>query len=105
MIVCLPEYVNGIVPKEQIRFIRPAIDPLTPQNLALPLSEAKDLLAGVGIDPTRPLMTQVARFDPWKDPLGVIESYRLVKKECPSLQLALVGVYGGPGRFGSPGGL
>ena len=92
LVFCLPEYVNGTVPKDRIRYVRPAIDPLTPKNLALPLSEAKDILAGLGIDPTRPLMTQVARFDPWKDPLGVIESYRLAKKQFPSLQLALVGV-------------
>ena len=36
-------------------------------------------------------MTQVSRFDPWKDPLGVIDAYRLVKKEFPDVQLALVG--------------
>ncbi len=92
LVFCLPEYVNGTVPKERIRFIRPAIDPLTPKNLPLPFPEAKEILTGLGIDPHRPLMTQGPRFDPWKDPLGVIESYRLVKKECPSLQLALVGV-------------
>lgn len=36
-------------------------------------------------------MTQVSRFDPWKDPLGVIAAYRLVKRDVPSLQLALAG--------------
>ena len=39
----------------------------------------------------RPLLTQVSRFDPWKDPLGVIDAYRLVKRELPEVQLALVG--------------
>jgi trehalose synthase len=38
-----------------------------------------------------PLVTQVSRFDPWKDPLGVIEAYRLAREEVPGLQLALVG--------------
>jgi len=37
------------------------------------------------------LITQVSRFDPWKDPLGVIAAYRLVKRELPQIQLALVG--------------
>jgi len=36
-------------------------------------------------------MCQVSRFDPWKDPLGVIDAYRLVKEEMPDVQLALVG--------------
>ena len=39
----------------------------------------------------RPLLTQVSRFDPWKDPLGVIDAYRLIKEERPEVQLALVG--------------
>jgi len=36
-------------------------------------------------------MCQVSRFDPWKDPLGVIDAYRLVKEKIPDVQLALVG--------------
>jgi glycosyltransferase involved in cell wall biosynthesis len=44
-----------------------------------------------GIDLDRPLMCQVSRFDPWKDPLGVIDAYRIVKAEHPEVQLALVG--------------
>ncbi len=37
------------------------------------------------------LLTQVSRFDPWKDPLGVIDAYRIVKEQHPDVQLALVG--------------
>src|SRR5204863_37708 len=37
------------------------------------------------------LLTQVSRFDPWKDPLGVIDAYRIVKDRFPAVQLALVG--------------
>ena len=40
---------------------------------------------------TDPLITQVSRFDPWKDPLGVIDAYRGVKERFPEVQLALVG--------------
>ena len=36
-------------------------------------------------------MIQVARFDPWKDPQGVIETYRLAKQEIPQIQLVLIG--------------
>ena len=44
-----------------------------------------------GIDVDRPLLCQVSRFDPWKDPLGVIDAYRIVKEQMPEVQLALVG--------------
>jgi trehalose synthase len=69
----------------------PAIDPLAPKNMALSAEDAAYIVDQFGIDVGRPLLTQVSRFDPWKDPLGVIDAYRLVKEERPDVQLALVG--------------
>ena len=69
----------------------PAIDPLAPKNMALSREDAAYIVDQFGIDVGRPLLTQVSRFDPWKDPLGVIDAYRLVKEEHPAVQLALVG--------------
>ena len=69
----------------------PAIDPLTPKNMAFPPEDAAYIIDQFGIDVSRPLLTQVSRFDPWKDPLGVIDAYRLVKESYPEVQLALVG--------------
>jgi len=69
----------------------PAIDPLAPKNMALSPEDAAYIVDQFGIDVSRPLLTQVSRFDPWKDPLGVIDAYRLVKQEHPGVQLALVG--------------
>src|SRR5215217_8252518 len=69
----------------------PAIDPLTPKNMALSPEDAAYIVDQFGIDVERPLLTQVSRFDPWKDPLGVIDAYRIVKREMPHVQLALVG--------------
>ncbi len=69
----------------------PAIDPLAPKNMALSAEDAAYILDQFAIDVERPLMTQVSRFDPWKDPVGVIEAWRLVRKRHPGLQLALVG--------------
>jgi trehalose synthase len=48
------------------------------------------ILSRYAIDPRRPVLAQVSRFDPWKDPLGVIDAYRLVKREIPQVQLVLV---------------
>jgi trehalose synthase len=69
----------------------PAIDPLTPKNMALSTEDAAYIVDQFGIDVERPLLTQVSRFDPWKDPLGVIDAYRKVKERFPAVQLALVG--------------
>jgi trehalose synthase len=69
----------------------PAIDPLTPKNMALSGEDAAYIVDQFGIDVDRPLLTQVSRFDPWKDPLGVIDAYRQVKERFPDVQLALVG--------------
>src|SRR3954453_1168 len=69
----------------------PAIDPLAPKNMALSPEDAAYIVDQFGIDVERPLLTQVSRFDPWKDPLGVIDAYRVVKKRYPDVQLALVG--------------
>ena len=74
-----------------IRIIPPAIDPLSPKNMALSPEDAAFVCRQFGIDVDRPLITQVSRFDPWKDPMGVIDAYREVTKEVPEAQLALVG--------------
>jgi len=74
-----------------VNIVPPAIDPLAPKNMALSPEDAAYVCEQFGIDVDRPMMTQVSRFDPWKDPLGVIDAYRIVKEEIPSIQLALVG--------------
>ena len=69
----------------------PAIDPLSPKNMSLSPEDAAYIVNQFGLDIERPLMLQVSRFDPWKDPLGVIDAYRIVKERFPEMQLALVG--------------
>jgi trehalose synthase len=85
------EYVpdGGVVPTPWIW--PPAIDPLAPKNMALSPEDAAYIVDQFGIDVKRPLITQVSRFDPWKDPLGVIEAWRIVRRAHPEVQLALVG--------------
>jgi len=70
--------------------IAPSIDPLADKNKELNPAYVESVVAGLGIDPTRPLITQVSRFDRLKDPVGVIDAYRLVRRynDC---QLLLVG--------------
>ncbi len=79
----------------RVAFIPPAIDPLSTKNMELPEEICRRALADSGLDLNRPILLQVSRFDPWKDPLGVIRVYRLVKEVRPKVQLALVGAMAG----------
>ena len=74
-----------------IYLIPPSIDPLHEKNAEMPKREIHKVCKQFSIDPRRPLIVQVSRFDRFKDPLGVIRAYRLAKKSVPSLQLVLAG--------------
>ena len=89
----LEDYVpNGMGDhREDVRLIPPAIDPLSPKNMAFSPEDAAFVCRQFGIDVDRPLITQVSRFDPWKDPIGVIDAYREVTEQVPEAQLAMVG--------------
>ncbi len=71
--------------------IPPSIDPLNEKNMDLPASEIDKARTEFHLDPERPLMLQVSRFDRFKDPTGVIQAYRLAKEFAPHLQLVLAG--------------
>ncbi len=60
--------------------IPPSIDPLSDKNRELSASEIDDAASRFGIPRDRPMVLQVSRFDRFKDPLGVIKAYRMVKK-------------------------
>ncbi|MHB8233151.1 MAG: glycosyltransferase [Solirubrobacteraceae bacterium] len=87
----MPQFVPPDFPVQRVEVIAPAIDPLSPKNLELDLDTARQILDWIGIELPGRLVTQVSRFDAWKDPLGVLAAYRLVREEIPELQLALVG--------------
>jgi len=87
----LDDFIPPELPVPKVVSIPPAIDPMSPKNGELPNELARQVLDWIGVRLDRPLITQVARFDPWKDPLGVIEAYHVVRERFPTLQLALVG--------------
>ncbi len=74
-----------------VYLIPPSIDPLSEKNIELSPAVVHRELARFGIDRARPVLLQVSRFDRFKDPLGVIQAYRLVKAFLPSVQLVLAG--------------
>ncbi|MDA8121977.1 MAG: glycosyltransferase [Deltaproteobacteria bacterium] len=70
--------------------VPPSIDPLSEKNREMTPAELSGVRAEAGLDPDRPLLVQVSRFDRFKDPIGVIQAYRLVRKVAP-VQLVLAG--------------
>ncbi len=89
-IFTMDEYVKADLVGPRILSIPPAIDPLSPKNVDLSDITAHEILDRYGVDAARPMILQVSRFDPWKDPLGVIDVYRALKPDFPDLQLVLI---------------
>lgn len=90
-IFTMPEYVLPGLSKVKTTITPVTIDPLSPKNQPMSMKQAHAAVARFGVDPERPLVTQVSRFDQWKNPLGVVEAWQIARKEIPDLQLALVG--------------
>jgi len=89
-IFTLKQYVKETLRIKKLAIIPPSIDPLSGKNKPLSKSQILSVLGKFDVDPEKPIITQVARFDPWKDPLGVIDVYRIVKRKIPQTQLLLI---------------
>ena len=86
------DFVNGSLPGRKVKIFTPAIDPLSPKQKIVPQKEARLYLKKHGGIPTRcPLIAQISRFDIWKNPAGIIQSFRIVQNTYPNAQLVLVG--------------
>ena len=87
----MPEFVPASLEMDRVVHAPPCIDPLSVKNLDLALPFCQELTRQYGIDVHRPIVCQVSRFDPWKDPVGVIEAYRIVRERVGEAQLVLAG--------------
>lgn len=85
----LPAFAQPLPHPQYI--IPPSIDPLSDKNIELSDAEIAEVLRGFPLDRERPMILQVSRFDRFKDPLGVIQAYRIAKDFLPGLQLVLAG--------------
>lgn len=84
----MPEFGQRLNIPEYL--VAPSIDPLSHKNRELTESEIEAVVTKYGIDPERPVLTQISRFDRLKDPLGVIAAYKMVKRRA-DCQLILAG--------------
>ena len=87
-IFSMPEFSQKL-PIPQF-MVPPSIDPLSDKNRELTEDEVTAVVQKYGLDPERPIITQISRFDRLKDPVGVIQAYRLVRKRY-DCQLLLAG--------------
>jgi trehalose synthase len=77
----------------KIATMAPAICPFSSKNMFIKREVCRELLENLGFATNRLIITQVSRFDRWKDPFGTIATYRLAKKEIPGLQLGMIGSF------------
>jgi len=87
VIVSMPEYRQELRTPQVV--FPPAIDAFANQNRDLSPAEVDERLAHYGIPTDLPLVVQISRFDPWKDPQGVIEAFKLARKEIPATLVLL----------------
>lgn len=83
-----PEFARQLPIPQYLSY--PCIDPLSDKNREIEPEVVRSTIEGFGIDPARPILTQISRFDRLKDPVGVVKAYQIVKRyfDC---QLVLAG--------------
>jgi trehalose synthase len=87
VVMSLPEYAQRLdVPQ---LFFMPAIDPFSVKNRELDDAEIRDRLEHYGIPDDLPIVAQISRFDRWKDPQGVIEAFRIARREVDATLVLL----------------
>lgn len=87
----LKDFVPDSLSMDRVVEAWPSIDPLSVKNLDLPMPFAEELCRQYGLDVHRPIVCQVSRYDPWKDPVGVIRAFRLAREKVTDAQLLLAG--------------
>ncbi len=87
----LKEFAPDSLSMDRVVEAWPSIDPLSVKNLDLPMPFAEELCRQYGVDMRRPIVCQVSRYDPWKDPVGVIQAFRVVREKVTDAQLLLAG--------------
>lgn len=87
VILSLEEYRQTL--KTPQVFFFPAIDPFTTKNREMSEAEVEERLSHYNIPTDLPLVVQISRFDPWKDPEGVIRAFKLARKEVDSTLVLL----------------
>src|SRR5438477_5748386 len=86
-IFSLEEYAQKMKPP--LRFFMPAINPFNIKNGELSEQEMDERFAHYKIPTDLPLVAQISRFDPWKDPVGVVKAFKLARKKVDATLVLL----------------
>jgi len=92
VIFSMKEFVPKNFPKEKRTIFTPAINAFTDMTQDMDLETAEVVIERFGVNPTKPLVVNISRFDPWKDPIGMIDAYYEAKNEVPDLQFVMIGL-------------
>jgi trehalose synthase len=87
----MPQFVPASLRMDRVVHAPPCIDPRSVKNLDLAAPFVDEICKSYGVDTNRPVVCQISRFDPWKDPVGVIEAFRVVREQVRDAQLVLAG--------------
>ncbi len=92
MIISMEKFKPRDIPDRVMAqyIIRPSIDPLNLKNREIPMSTISKYLSKFGIDEQKPIISQISRFDKWKDPEGMIRIFKMIKRKV-DCQLILAG--------------
>ncbi|MCK4292053.1 MAG: glycosyltransferase [Planctomycetes bacterium] len=80
IVISSDKYLKEDLPVDQ-RLIFPAINPLSQKNKDIPEKTILEHVTKAGVPTDKPVITQVSRLDPWKDPEGVIDVFKVVKEK------------------------
>lgn len=89
MVVSSNDFIRKDVKIPQ-SIIMPSIDPISQKNISISENAAKKILSGYNIEVDKPIIAQVSRFDKWKDPMGVIKTYKIIRERI-DCKLVLIG--------------
>lgn len=89
-IVSAYEYVQDNLMRNKNLVITPGIDPWNDKNIIMSMERAKNVISRCAISPDKPIIVQISRFDPWKNPKSVIDAFQMAKKTIPELQLVFL---------------
>ncbi len=89
-IFTMKDFIKETYGLSKVVLIPPSIDPLSEKNRELSESEISEVFRHYDVDMSKPMLVQVSRFDPWKDPIGVVDIYRRLKEDF-DIQLAMIG--------------
>jgi len=89
-IFTIKQFMNRDIKFKNFAISPPTIDPLNLKNSILSQEEYKKIVQKFGVNPDRPIILQLASCHPSRDPLGIIDAYRIVKEQIPDVQLVLI---------------